>query len=255
MQKITLITLVMLSILVLSCDTKKRKKKDKTFTELSLPNKLQTGLVNTLFKDIKGDNASLKLEILPFDKNKVPQVMQKYKGKLVEGAHWKDKNGEQWLLLTETGEIEKKKGKTDTSGHLVEEPEVMAEAYAYFWVKKHESYVQYRQDFWIEPCGPFDVLAEFHKKGFTVTDVDKNGWAEVTLTYKHYCKSDVSPSDLTLRMIEQDKVYELHGTTKIDMGQAMKIGGKRKDGNFVKAPKAFKTHIDKIWKAVVIEKI
>ena len=116
----------------------------------------------------------------------------------------------------------------------------------------------YRHDFWIEKCGPFDVLAEFIKEGFSITDVNKNGLAEVTLTYKHYCKSDVSPSDLTLRMIEKEKVYEMAGTTKLDMGKYggdMVVGGIRKEGTFAKAPTAFKAYIDKVWKKVVVEKL
>ena len=261
MKKLTLLFLLAIGVFIGSCGDGKRKKnaKDIISTEADLPaNQAELALIGGLYKEVKGDNISLKLEMLPFDKNKLPKALQKYDGKLVNGAHWKDKNGEQWVILTETGEIEEKKGKTDTSGHMVEPPSTRAEAYAYFWVKKQDAYIAYRQDMWIEKCGPFDVLASFHKNGFTITDVDKNGWAEVTLTYIHYCRSDVSPYDLTLRMIEREKLFEMHGTAELKMGQskdAFVIKATRKDGNFTKAPAAFKTHIDQIWEKVKVEKL
>lgn len=258
MKNFTLFTFLIISLLAWGCGDGKRKKTNKGEGVNTSSTQADLGLPQALFKEIKGDNVALKLEVLPFDKNKIPKVMQKYEGKLVNGAHWRDKNGEQWLILTETGEIQEKKGKTDTSGHMIEEPSTSAEAHAYFWVKKHDSYVTYRKDQWIEKCGPFDVLAVFLKKGFTVTDVDKNGWAEITLTYKHYCKSDVSPSELTLRMIERDKLYEMYGTTELKMGleaDAFVMKATRKDGSFAKAPVAFKTHIDKIWEKVKVENL
>lgn len=261
MNKFSLIVLVLVSGLVMSCDNGKKKKKTSTQTAAIAGNKVgeqAAAMASGAFKAIKGDNPSVKLEILPFDKNKVPKAMQKYKGKLVNGAHWRDKGGEHWLLLTQTGTIEEKKGTTDTSGNLTEEGMTSAEAHAYFWVKKHNSYVAYRQDYWIEKCGPLDVLAEFLPKGFSITDLNNNGQAEITLTYKHYCRSDVSPADLTLRMIEQDKVYEMHGTCKLRMGtqaDAHVIKSTRKEGTFAKAPAPFKAHIDKVWEKVKEEKL
>lgn len=261
MNKFPLIVLLLVAGLMMQCSSDKKKKKLSSPQTASINNPNKWGeqtMPSDLFKAIKGDNPSIKLEILSFDKNKVPKVMQKYKGKLVNGGHWRDKGGEHWVLLTETGKIEEKKGSTDTSGHLVEEPMASAEAHAYFWVKKHNSYVAYRQDYWIEKCGPFDVLAEFIPKGFGISDVNNNGQAEITLTYKHYCRSDVSPADLTLRMIEQDKVYEMHGTARLRTGtqpDAFVIKSTRKEGGFAKAPAAFKTHIDKVWEKVKEEKL
>ncbi|OJJ23759.1 hypothetical protein BKI52_05260 [marine bacterium AO1-C] len=261
MKKLTLLTLLAIVVFLGSCGNGKRKKnaKDIISSETNLPTNLaDLAMTGGLYKEVKGDNISLKLEILPFNKDKLPKVMQKYEGKLLNGAHWRDKNGEQWLILTETGEIEEKKGKTDTSGHMVEPPSTRAEAHAYFWVKKHDSYVAYRKDQWVEKCGPLDVFASFHKNGFTITDLDKNGLAEITLTYVHYCRSDVSPYDLTLRLIEREKLYEMHGTAELKMGvdkDAFVIKATRKDGNFTKAPAAFKTHIDQIWEKVKVEKL
>lgn len=253
--------LLSLGVLVGSCDNGKRKKNtgDIVNNESSVAvNQANLTMPGAPYQQVQGDNISLKLEILPFDKNKLPQVMQKYQGKLVNGAHWRDKNGEQWVILTETGEIVDKKGEADTSGRMIDEPDTRAEAYAYFWVKKEDTYVMYRKDQWIEKCGPLDVMAMFHKKGFTVTDVDKNGWAEITLTYFHYCRSDVSPADLTLRVIEQDKFYEMHGTAELRMGKekdAFVMKATRKEGSFAKAPATFKDHIDQIWEKVKVEKL
>ena len=112
MQKLTVIILLIISVLVLGCGSKKKRKavNNEGDTEAKA-SKEQLAMEGNLFKEVKGDNASLKLEILPFDKNKVPKVMRKYNGKLMNGGHWRDKGGEHWLLLTETGEIEEKKGK------------------------------------------------------------------------------------------------------------------------------------------------
>ncbi|WP_045113807.1 M949_RS01915 family surface polysaccharide biosynthesis protein [Microscilla marina] len=264
MKKLAMIVLLLAGGLTAGCDNGKKKKKTTTNDTVATKPKTdktdesQTTKEEALFQDVKGDNPSIKLEILPFDKNKLPKLMQKYKGKLVNGGHWRDKGGEHWVLLTETGKIEEKKGKTDTSGHLIEEPMVSAEAHAYFWVKKHDSYINYRRDYWIEKCGPFDVLAEFLPQGFSITDVNNNGKAEVTLTYKHYCRSDVSPANLTLRMIEAKKMYEMHGTTRLRTGtqeDAYVIKSTRKAGTFIQAPATFHTHVNEVWEKVEEEKL
>jgi hypothetical protein len=47
-----------------------------------------------------------------------------------------------------------------------------------------------------------DIDAAFKKNSLKVTDLDKNGIAEIWVMYEMACKGDVSPSDLKIIMYE-----------------------------------------------------
>ena len=149
-----------------------------------------------------------KISILSFDARSLPGEIR-YQGKIVNGARWIDSNGENFLLLTQTGKFPST-GKCVVAG----EPCFDAEVYAYDFVKKDNkvSLLWKITDF--ERNCSFDLYASFLKEALFITDLDSNGVAESLFLYKHSCRSDVSPAVLKLIMHEGVTKYAIRGTTK-----------------------------------------
>src|SRR5215813_6519993 len=160
-----------------------------------------------------GINASTrsqgKISIMSFDARSLPGEIR-YQGKIVKGARWIDSNGENFLLLTQTGKIpSKEKSKVEGEGSFD------AEVYAYDFVKKDDkvSLLWKITDF--ERNCSFDLYAGFVKDALFITDLNSNGVAESLFIYKLSCRSDVSPAVLKLIMREGVTKYAIRGTTKL----------------------------------------
>ena len=155
-----------------------------------------------------------KISILNFDARSLPGEIR-YQGKIVMGARWTDSNGENILLLTQTGKFPSK-GKCVADGGRCFD----AEVYAYNYVRKDGdvSLLWKITDF--ERDCSFDLYAGFVKEALFITDLDSNGVAESLFLYKLSCRSDVSPAVLKLIMHEGATKYAIRGTTKLagDLG-------------------------------------
>jgi hypothetical protein len=151
-----------------------------------------------------------KISILKFDARSLPAGIS-YQGKIVNGARWTDSNGENILVLTQTGKFPTK-GKKYMED---EDPCYDAEVYAYNYVIKggKVSLLWKITDF--ERDCPFDLYAGFMKGTLSVTDLDSNGVAESSFLYKLSCRSDVSPAGLKLIMHEGATKYAIRGATKL----------------------------------------
>ncbi len=62
----------------------------------------------------------------------------------------------------------------------------------------------------VERC-EFDITSEFIKDATSITDLDKDGVAEVTIMTRLACRSDVSPAVTKLLMYEGKTLYTLNG--------------------------------------------
>jgi hypothetical protein len=150
-----------------------------------------------------------KISILNFDARSLPGEIR-YQGKIVMGARWTDSNGENILLLTQTGKFPSKEKRAAD-----EEDCFDAEVYAYNYVKKdgNVSLLWKITDF--ERSCSFDLYAGFLKDALFITDLDSNGVAESLFLYKLSCRSDVSPARLKLIMHEGVTKYAIRGATKL----------------------------------------
>jgi hypothetical protein len=160
-----------------------------------------------------------KISILSFDARALPREMN-YQGEIVMGARWMDGNGENILLLTQTGKFPSKE-KCGDDGDCFD-----AEVYGYNYVKKDGkvSLLWKITDF--ERGCSLDLYVGFLKEALFITDLDSNGVAESSFLYKLSCRSDVSPARLKLIMHEGATKYAIRGTTKIpgdDGGGEMNI--------------------------------
>lgn len=215
-------------------NTTKNTTKDKKAVKTS---------TKTKKKAPKKPNA--KFVTLRFDKNTVPKSL-KFLGKPAGGAHWKDKGGEHWVVLSEIEPYD-----SDTEGKD-------AEIYAYKFSKVNEKDTSFKQvwkehDF-VTRCD-FNLVCGF-LKGTNITDLDADGIGEVTFLYKTGCRREKVPMKLKLVMYEGSRKYTMQGTTVIVANEidAEKLDETRtKEGAWASLPEEITEFADKKWKNNLLE--
>jgi hypothetical protein len=101
----------------------------------------------------------------------------------------------------------------------------------------------------VEACDA-DVTLAFHDDAFTVTDLDGDGYAEITFAYELGCRSDVSPNDYKLLVLQNGTKYILRGRTSIatrDAQQPAAGGDFTPDPAKRKWPAALYQHAIEVW--------
>ena len=84
----------------------------------------------------------------------------------------------------------------------------------------------------------FDYSAEFVKRAIRATDVDADGFGEVTLGYKYACRSDMSPQEFKILVLENGEKSILRGSeVMIIQGQEPVGIGKFEPEGFDGSPK------------------
>lgn len=164
----------------------------------------------------------------------------KFPGKLDKAVGWTDKNGANVVVFSTLAAAGKKNGEHFESAYL----NVEHVAYPGGTFKSLRS-VKDKE----ETCDA-DLMAEFRDKALTVTDLDNDGFGEITFAYALRCTSDVSPATLKLLMLENGEKYILRGQSRVDTGPE-KVGGAFKvDPSFNAGPPAFLEHAKKQWSLV-----
>jgi len=179
------------------------------------------------------------------DKTSIPKAIA-YKGKIVSAVKFKDGGEETIVVTTETGEYQSK-AETDESFRD-------AELFAYCYVLKNGVWAEKWKVYdFMKDC-PVDLEANFIKNTFAVTDLDKNGKAEVWLMYNTGCHGDPSPINMKVLMYEGAKKYAMRGSTKVRISETEYEGGQYTfDDPFKQAPKVFKDYAIKLWDKNVIK--
>lgn len=185
-----------------------------------------------------------QIKLTQLNKQSLPPVIR-YTGKIIEAVTWKDKLGDNYVVTTETGEMDDK----------ADEGSRKAALYAYHYLTSGDSLKQtWRVYDHVDEC-PVDLKASFVKKTFAVTDLDKNGKAEVWLMYHIVCRGDVSPAEMKVIMYEGDKKHAMRGENKVRLSPTETYGGKYTfDEAFKKATPAFRKYAEELWKKNLMEK-
>lgn len=85
-----------------------------------------------------------------------------------------------------------------------------------------------------------DVGASFIADSVEITDIDKNGYAEVSFMYRVFCSGGVDPQALKLIMYEKNRKYAIRGETLVTFPEQPAYGGETKiDPSFKTAPQEF----------------
>lgn len=163
------------------------------------------------------------------------QIKDSYKGKVLKSVSWQDKYGTSAFLITSTPRNKKTGGGMLVATHLTRSGDGS-------W----ETIREYKE--LIKEC-EFDLILEpMLEEPWALTDLDKDGLAEVTFTWRADCVSDVSAAPYKVLIDEHGDKYALRGTTKIILTKEDNHGGTYDIGKeFDKAPKGFLKHAEMVW--------
>ena len=187
-------------------------------------------------------NGQIKTQ--PIAKNALPKNIR-YQGKPIQALKFQDNTGTYISLTTATGEQAQKGDDEFRQAHLY--------AYLYQLKANSQTSVVWQLHDFIDECD-LDIVAEFVPGSFSVTDLDKDGKAEVWVAYRLACNGDISPSELKLVMHQGTTKYAKHGIGKIKIGNAIQPdGGEVMSDDFKKAPIAFKQYAGKLWSKYLLE--
>jgi hypothetical protein len=187
------------------------------------------------------------VKLTKLDINKLPFNI-KIQGKVQNAVRWTDSSGDNIVVTSETGKyISKKEKQNEIEG-------ANAELFAYRYViSNNEAQQTWKVYDFIKDC-PLDLEANFVKNTFQITDLDKNGVAEVWLMYRTVCHGDVSPSDMKTIMYQGQQKYAMRGRAKIKIGEKEFEGGEYKfDPAFSNAPKEFIDFAKKLWNKNIMQ--
>lgn len=163
-----------------------------------------------------------------------------YSGHINRAVSWKDSLGTNYLLTTETGEYLTR----DKDGELLKN----AALYVYHYITRGDSTrLLWKMYDYSRECS-FDIIVKFIDKAFKVTDLDKNGIAEVWVMYNNQCTSDVSPAPTKIIMYEHNKKYAVRGESLVRVSEKDFVGGKYTlDENFKNGNALFRQFAIKLW--------
>jgi len=180
-----------------------------------------------------------QLTIAKIDSTKLPKEI-KYSGHIINSIKWTDNLGINYLLATETGEYYSK----DKEGYDFKN----AALYVYHLIFKADSLkLLWKIYDFNKECG-FDLYVKFIEKAFKVTDLDKNGIAEVWVMYENQCTSDVSPVPTKIIMYEGNKKYAIRGESKVQISEKEFVGGQYTlDDNFKTGNSLFRQFAIDLW--------
>jgi hypothetical protein len=185
------------------------------------------------------------------DTNKLPFHLT-YEGKIKNAVRWTDKTGDNVVITSETGVYRNPKFQHDNDGSD-------AELFATHYLISHDS----ARETWkvydlIRDC-PVDLEATLIKKTFQLTDLNKDGMAEIWLMYKTVCHGDVSPCDMKIIMYQGQQKFAMRGQNKVfvgtdEKGKKQYIGGEYKcDPAFTNGPRPFIEFAKKLWNRNIMQ--
>lgn len=187
--------------------------------------------------------AQLKLEKL--NKSAIPKSIQ-YTGKIVQAVRWTDSTGDNIVIVTVSDKLQSKNAHDDGYNE--------AALYAYhFLVLGDNTKLTWKIYDYVEEC-PVDMILYFVDKSFAVTDLNKDGKAEVWIMYKISCQGDVSPVPMKIIMYQNNKKYAVRGNTKVRVAEKEYMGGEFTfDDTFKNGPEAFRKYAASLWKKNKVE--
>jgi len=170
--------------------------------------------------------------------NALPKEVS-YSGYVVYSARWKDKAGEHVFIATETGVT----NTTDSSGSILKNALFTAKHY----LINDSTTLTWTESDSVMNCA-HTLQAGFVQSQFNITDMDKDGVAEVWMMLKTACHSDVSPANLQLVIREREQRYTMIGTEKTRLSKNDVIGGEFTINNdFREGQELFLNKAKNVW--------
>lgn len=179
-----------------------------------------------------------QIKVTSIDKTQFPSKLQ-YNGKIIHSARWTDATGDNIVLLTKTAITKSKNPLNEGSDGSL---------YAYHYLITGDTIrLTWKVYDFVKDCD-VDMFLNYLDNTFAVTDLNKDGKAEVWLMYKVSCQGDVSPVPMTLIMYQDNQKYAVRGTTRVQVSANEFMGGEFAfDESFKNGPEEFRKYAEKRW--------
>ena len=166
----------------------------------------------------------------------------KTEGEIQLVKSWDDANGANILIVSRTADYEKYDKETEQNAQN-------AELYVYHYTLNEMGQYKLLRKItdYVKAC-PLDMTLAFQDESLKITDLDKDGTAEITFVYRLACRGDVSGAEQKLMLLENGEKYAIRGTCGRKLGESVEKPTMTMGDEFRKVPKALQEHAKKVWK-------
>jgi hypothetical protein len=134
----------------------------------------------------------------------------KVNGNVVKAVRYKDKTGDNLILLTETEIVSNAKPDVDYPLFPPRSKELFA--YRFLMRPGGNTYEQaWRITDFVRECDLYEMYAAFVEDAFRITDLNNDGVAEIWVVYMLTCRGDITPRTMKIIMYEGGKKYAVRG--------------------------------------------
>ena len=160
----------------------------------------------------------------------------------ITGRQWEDKNGVTLVYFTFKEEV----GRYDEG---MEQSTLTRSLFAEHFVLRNGNTELIREVKDFEKDCAFDNQLYLETESISLTDLDADGFKEVSFVYTLGCRSDVSPDPMKLIMLENNDKYAIRGNTRFKNApeDGKPEDAKNFDKSFETAPATFKEFASKLW--------
>ena len=191
-------------------------------------------------------NSSSTIQIDTLSYDDIPKYLD-FKGTVVEALQWKDKLGSHLLIQTVTGHFNRKeyedKNKKD---YTIQDK---SELYCYLFTKT-ASDNEFKRKWRIydyNDCFGVDWFTGFIPSATTITDINNNGIAEITIPYVIICRGGMDPGAMKIILYEDTTKYVLRGNTMLMCESKNPYGGEFTESENLKNNKTFTDFLKAHW--------
>lgn len=193
--------------------------------------------------DKENSSESIKIDTLSYDD--IPKALD-FRGTVVEALKWIDSQGENMLIQSVTGHFTWKDYDKDSTDYMIQDK---SELYAYLF-QKGKSDKEFKRKWRVydyTECFGVDWFTGFMPKATTITDLDNDGIAEVSLAYVSICRGGMDPGTMKIIMYEGLTKYALRGSTMLMCKSEHSYGGKYKLSENLTNDNIFREFLEKHW--------
>ena len=180
-----------------------------------------------------------QFKMTKLNKNSIPKSIQ-YKDHLFQAVRWTDKAGDNIVILAST--FRKPFKTTDPMNETFFDAELQAGHYIVLGDSVKQTWT-------VREAGscPGDFYLYFIDKTFAITDLNKDGNAEVWIMYKADC-GGTYPVRTKIVMYDGIQKYELQGESQVKTASSEYVGGTfTLDDNFKNGQIVFRQYAEKLW--------
>ena len=194
--------------------------------------------------DSENSEKAFEIDTLIYDE--IPKYLD-FRGTLLTSLTWTDSKGENLLILTKSGAFDwKDYSETDKTEYDLQDK---SELYAYLFLKPKgtDTYKKQWRIYDYIDCFGVDMYVGFKPEATTITDIDKDGIAEVTIPYALYCRGGMDPGIMKIIMYEGNSKFALRGETAICRNGETLYGGEFKADKTTQNNEVFLNFLIQRW--------